>query len=80
MYGSLSAELGLLRSLDAELPSGVSAQLRTDGERTYVFLMNFNAHPVSIDLGDATYADLLTGAPMSGWTELDGYVVMVLVR
>jgi beta-galactosidase len=80
LYGALSAELDLLRSLDADLPSGVSAQLRTDGERRYVFLMNFNAHPVSVDLGDAACTDLLTDVQVSGSVALDVYGVMVLAR
>jgi beta-galactosidase len=79
-YGALSVELGVLRSLDVELPSGVSAQLRTDGEREYVFLMNFNAHSVSVDTGDAVYTDLLTGLVISGQTEIDVHGVMVLTR
>jgi beta-galactosidase len=77
-YGALDANLGLLHSLDAELPHGVSAQLRTDGETKYVFLMNFNAEPVVIDLGTAIYTDLLTGDALSGVTELDVYDVKVL--
>jgi beta-galactosidase len=77
-YGALDANLGLLRSLDAELPNGVSAQLRTDGETKYVFLMNFNAEPVVIDLGAATYTDLLTGATLTGAVELGVYDVKVL--
>jgi beta-galactosidase len=77
-YGALDAELDLLRSLDAELPGGVSAQLRTDGERKYVFLMNFNARPVGVDLGDAAYTDLLTGASIRGEIQLGIYGVAVL--
>lgn len=77
-YGALDANLGLLRSLDAELPHGVSAQLRTDGATKYVFLMNFNAESVAIDLGAVTYTDLLTGETVSGTTELDVYDVKVL--
>jgi beta-galactosidase len=80
VYGALSANLGLLRALDVDLPAGVSAQLRTDGERESVFLMNFNAHPVSIDLGDVAYTELLMGAPVSGQAELEVYGVMVLAR
>jgi beta-galactosidase len=78
IYGALDAELGLLHALDAHLPHGVSAQLRTDGETDYVFLMNFNAAPQGIDLGDATYTDLLTGDPLSGVVKLDVYDVKVL--
>ena len=77
-YGTLGQELDLLRSLDIELPSGVSAQLRTDGEREYVFLMNYNAHAVSVAVGDVAGTDLLTGASVSGQAELGVYGVMVL--
>lgn len=77
-YDALDANLGLLRSLDAELPHGVSAQLRTDGATKYVFLMNFNAEPVTLDLGAATYTDMLTGETLSGAVELDVYDVKVL--
>jgi beta-galactosidase len=80
LYGALSAELDLLRSLDVELPQGVSAQLRTDGEREFVFVMNFGAVPVCIDVGDTALTDLLTGTHVSGEAELGGYGVMVLTR
>ena len=78
-YAALDANLGLLRSLDAELPHGVSAQLRTDGETKYVFVMNFNAEPVVIDLGTKAYKDLLTGVSLSGAVELGVYDVKVFV-
>jgi beta-galactosidase len=79
-YGALARDLGLLRSLDADLPPGVSAQLRTDGERAYVFLMNFTPAPARVDLGNSGYTDLLTGAQVSGEAELAAYGVMVLAR
>ena len=44
-YGKLAADLDLLRALPAELPQGVTAQLRTDGEKKFIFVMNFNAAP-----------------------------------
>ena len=77
-YGALGRQLGLLRALDAELPSGVSAQLRTDGERRFVFLMNFNPAPVTVDLGAISGVDLLTGAPLQKHVELPAYGVVVL--
>jgi beta-galactosidase len=80
LYGALGLELSLLRSLDVDLPGGVSAQVRTDGERQYVFVMNLNADPTIVDLGDGLYTDLLTAAQVSGQIELDIYGVMVLVR
>lgn len=77
-YAALEAELGLLRSLDADLPHGVSAQGRTDGETRWVFLMNFNAEPTRVDLGAQVWTDLLTGKQVGGPVELDAYQTMVL--
>ncbi len=77
-YAALGGQLNLLRALDAELPSGVSAQLRTDGSRRFVFLMNFNPGPTTVDLGSASRTDLLTGATVQGPTALPGYGVLVL--
>ena len=77
-YAALGGQLNLLRALEAELPSGVSAQLRTDGERRFVFLMNFNPGPTTVNLGSRSGTDLLTGATVQGRTELSGYGVLVL--
>jgi len=77
-YAALGGQLSLLRALDADLPSGVSAQLRTDGSRRFVFLMNFNPGPTTVDLGSASRTDLLTGATVQGPTALPGYGVLVL--
>ncbi|MBN1247626.1 MAG: beta-galactosidase [Anaerolineae bacterium] len=79
-YGALAGRLDLLRSLEAHLPHGVSAQLRTDGERPFIFLMNFNDAVRGIDLGEATYTDLLTGETLSGVVTLGVYDVKVLTR
>ena len=77
-YAALGGQLSLLRALDAELPSGVSAQLRTDGERRFVFLMNFNPTPATVELGTISGTDLLTGAPLQTRAELPAYGVIVL--
>ncbi|MGC9468957.1 MAG: beta-galactosidase [Anaerolineae bacterium] len=79
-YGALATKLALLRSLEAELPHGVSAQLRTDGETTYVFVMNFNAVPTALDLGTEAYTDLLTGEALTGEVTLAKYDVKVLTQ
>jgi len=78
LYGALCADLDVLRSLKADLPRGVSAQLRSDGERTFAFVMNFNAQPTSVDLGAGSYTDLLTGEVLTGVVELGVYDVKVL--
>ncbi len=80
LYGGVSETLDLRRSLEAELPEGVSAQLRSDGERETVFLMNSRTSRARVDLGDAVFMDLLTGSPVNGEVQLEGYGVMVLAR
>jgi len=77
-YAAFARELGLLRAVDASLPAGVSAALRTDGERRFVFLMNFNPQRVTVDLVGAAFTDLLTGEPVGDPIGLDAYAVMVL--
>ena len=79
-YGALAKELDMLRSLDAHLPHGVSAQLRTDGERPFIFLMNYNDAVRGIDLGNTVYTDLLTGETATGVIKLGVYDVKVLTK
>ncbi len=78
-YGRLVADLAIRRALDTELPPGVTAQLRTDGETRFVFLMNFNDHQTQVTL-DKTYTDLLTGRTRGAAVTLERYGVMVLRR
>jgi beta-galactosidase len=77
-YGRLAA--GLPRALAAELPAGVTAQLRTDGARDYVFLLNFTAGPAEVTLDGATYQDLLSGEAVAGKIVLGPYGVRMLAR
>ena len=77
-YAGLNRKLDLARALNTELPAGVSAQLRTDGRRRFVFLMNFNPTATIVDLGKTPAIDLLTGRALQGPTELPGYGVLVL--
>jgi beta-galactosidase len=44
----LIARLGIARAIDADLPTGVIATCRTNGQRRWVFLMNFNDAPVIV--------------------------------
>lgn len=76
--GSLAGKLSLLRALPVDLPEGVTAQLRTDGEHKYIFVMNFNATPVSVPLDGGSYTGMIREAPISGSLDLDGYGVEIL--
>ena len=68
MLGRLAGRLGVRRAVDADLPEGVSAAVRTDGERSYLFLMNFTPHPQRVRTAPGTV--LLGNAPTDGDLEL----------
>lgn len=77
-YGVLIDQLGVRRALPSTLPEGVSATVRTDGGRSFVFLMNFGDAAAHLDLGREPRVDLLTGAEVSGRVTLGRYDVVVL--
>jgi beta-galactosidase len=58
-YGKLVDDIGINKTLGTDLPQGVTAQLRTDGENEYIFLMNFGDKEQMVQLDESTYYDLL---------------------
>ena len=79
LYGKLIPVMSLERVIDVDLPTGVTAQVRTDGRTKYIFLMNFNARQETLDL-DAIYTELLTGKTVGRTVTLGRYGVMVLTK
>jgi beta-galactosidase len=80
LYNGLIEELSLPRALDVELPSGVTAQCRTDGETDYVFLVNLTGRGATVNLGGAELTDVLEGEPVTGSVELAAHDSAVLSR
>lgn len=79
-YASLIDKAKIKRVLPVELPTGVTAQLRTDGIRDFVFLLNFTAEWQTVDLiGDAG-VNLLTREVVQGRIELPPYGWIILER
>ena len=79
-YGALVGQAGIGPVLEGDLPEGVTAQVRTDGERRYVFLMNFNPGERTVDLGAEEFEDMLNGEGVTGQVRLEGYGIKVLTR
>ena len=77
LAGRLAEELSLKRALDAELPTGVTAQLRTAGNTDYVFLMNFSEEEKRVMAG-RSFRDLLTDEMLPSAITLPPYGVKVL--
>ncbi|WP_375103268.1 beta-galactosidase [Paenibacillus sp. RS8] len=61
LYAAITAKAGITRALDSELPTGVTAQLRTDGESDYIFVQNYSGSPQSVKLDGVDYTDLSSG-------------------
>jgi beta-galactosidase len=51
-YAGLVKEIKIPRTLDSDLPEGVTAQMRSDGNTDYVFLMNFSPSEQTVETDD----------------------------
>lgn len=78
LYAAITSKAGITRAMDSELPAGVTAQLRTDGESDYVFVQNFSGSPQTVELDGAEYTDLESGlsAPVLLNLAVNGLVML----
>lgn len=79
-YGALVREAGVRRALEAELPSGVTAQLRTDGEKDYVFLLNFSGAAAEVKLKEQGLTLLPSGEAVPDTVALEANEALLLQR
>jgi beta-galactosidase len=77
-YGDLIKKLGLRSALGGVLPDGVTAQVRTDGDQDFIFVLGFNRESVDIDLHGVQYKDRMTGETISGTLSLQPYTTHIL--
>ena len=73
-------DLDIKPVINTELPLGVTAQMRTDGENDYVFVMNFTEESKKVLLDNNEYVDMITDEVLSGELKLNKYEVRVLKR
>jgi len=76
-YGKLMGQLGITGVFEGILPAGVTAQMRTDGEAKYIFLMNFNRAAVTVPV-TGNYVNLLDGANVGDVITLEKYGIRIL--
>lgn len=79
-YNSIIEDEGIKPVIDTELPEGVTAQLRTNEETDFVFIMNFMPDEKEIELGATEYKDLLEDKTVTGKAVLKGFGINVLSR
>ncbi len=75
-YTGLIDELALTTCYADKLPQGVSASLRKSDKGAFLFLLNFNDDPVTLNLPSGH--DLISNKPLSGESELCAFGVVVL--
>ncbi|WP_337099050.1 beta-galactosidase [Paenibacillus sp. YIM B09110] len=80
LTASVIEQAGVKRVIESELPEGVTAQLRTDGEQDFVFVSNFTDASKSVELDGRVYTELLTGAAVGSSIELEGHSIKLLKR
>ncbi len=78
-FGKLATDLQLPQALATELPLGVTAQRRTDGEQEFVFVQNYTGLPKTVSL-PASYQEMTTGETLQGSLDLAAYGCRVLSR
>ncbi|WP_082593768.1 beta-galactosidase [Paenibacillus sp. Soil766] len=80
-YKKVVERAGVKAVLQTEVPDEVTAQVRTDGEHEYVFLMNFGQQAQTIELDRDSYWDMLLQETLgSASVRLEPYGVNVLRR
>jgi beta-galactosidase len=79
-FGSILSGLNLKKCLDTEIPEGVTAQMRGDGEKEFIFLQNYADQPKEVQLKGMALEDLLTGDIIEDSVCLPQYSYKILVR
>lgn len=80
LYRAITRDIGIQPVLDCELPVGITAQVRTDGEQEYVFVQNFSGHSQAIELDGRSYLNMETGEPAASTLELPVNGLAILKR
>jgi beta-galactosidase len=79
-FGKLIDSLKLRRTINTDLPTGVTAQMRSDGENEYVFVMNFANKEQKIRLDDYDYEDLIYNTQIAKEVVLPQFGLKLLKR
>ena len=80
-YKQVLAQARIEAVLHTVLPAEVTAQVRTDGENEYIFLMNFGQQTQTVELDAKTYWDMMSQETLEASSlRLEPYGVRVLKR
>jgi beta-galactosidase len=76
----LARDLGLARSLEVELPEGVTVQKRTGGGSTFLFVHNCTGDEKALELGKVRLVDVADGSVLTGRVSLPAFASRVVTR
>jgi beta-galactosidase len=77
-YHSLIARLKIRPVIDVPLAESVSVHRRSDGERDYIFIMNFSPAAAEIRLDNREYTDLISGEKVQALLALGPYGIRIV--
>ncbi|MNI50954.1 Beta-galactosidase BglY [compost metagenome] len=80
LYAAIAKQAGIVRTLDTELPAGVTAKWRTDGAIDYVFVQNFSGVEQSVELDGRAYTELESGEAVPAVLTLPVHALAILKR
>ncbi|WP_067841923.1 beta-galactosidase [Amphibacillus sediminis] len=79
-YRALAKQIGLKKVIEQDLPTGVTAQIRSTDHDDFVFLLNFNNQSQKVLLDQPNYFDIIRGKEIDSELEIEGYGVRILKR
>lgn len=79
-YRAIVQQAGVSRVLNSELPPGVTAQVRTDGQFDYIFVMNFSGAEQIIHLDGHSYTDVESSEPLGDVLKLQVHGIAIIKR
>jgi beta-galactosidase len=77
-YSKLIKDLNIKSVIHGKLPKGVTAQMRSNNDNRYIFIMNFSEEEKKISLGKEEYIDMISDEKISNEVVLEKYGVKVL--
>jgi beta-galactosidase len=79
-YSKLICDLNIKSVIDAELPEGVTVQMRCSKDNKYIFIMNFSEEEKKVSLGKDEYIDIVTDAKVVKEVILNKYGFKILKK
>ena len=79
-YRKLVGDSNIKLAIDAQLPEGVTAQVRTVEEREYIYIMNFTNEEKTVFLDKRSYTDVIYDEKVKDRLILKTYDVRVILR